>query len=621
MFQFDWASYPRWRRETEECASQNSPLSGSIAGVMALQWQEHCIECAPPLCYQHCPLYVRREDQKCARLVYGTIPNPRFRGLLPYGADLRFRRWGKLEARLTGRYLPVSSLRRLDRADRALTWVLRKTEALLSGIDPQRRLQSAAAWRRERLLQRLGKPGTRFHEFLVECYGFETKPVRLALELRKNLVSAFRTSLEVRQGYNRFSASIPLPAVLNHADEYLLMLYPENDAEPRLVFTILDFVIRKDRHATKASGGTEAESAVASTHPALKVKCVAWDLDNTLWKGILAEDGIDRLQMRPEAAGLIRQLDERGILQTIVSKNHLDDALEALKRFGLEEFFLYPAINWGPKSANLRQIADRLNINIDTFALIDDSIFERSEVAAALPMVRVYAETAVNELLHLPEFDVPLTETSRRRRQSYLTEMQREQAEEVFGDDHIEFLRSCGLRLRLFRPGTQVEIARCHELIQRSNQLNLSSRRYEQAELDELLRDQGMFCLALECQDRFGSYGIVGFASVDRKGENPVAKDFVLSCRVAQKHVEHAFYGWLGSYLKRQGAATLLVQLTKTSKNRPLRRVFEELPFTIIKTEGDVVLLAMDLAGPVHADTVVAVDAASIDARKTGCES
>ena len=614
MFQFDWASYRQWSRETEACASQDSPLAPSIAGVMALQWQEHCIECAPPLCYEHCPLYVQRQDRKCARLVYGMIPNPRFRGLLPYGADLRFRRWGKIEARLTGRCLPVASLRNLDRADRALTWILRKTEALLSRIDPQRRLQSAAAWRKARLLQSLGRPGTRFHELLVECYGVDTMPVRLALELRKNLVSAFRASLEVRHGYNHFSVSIPLPANLNHEDEYLLMLYPENDAEPRIVFTILDFVVRNNPPAAAAASQGTSESAADSVQPALKVKCVAWDLDNTLWKGILAEDDIDSLQMRPEAQRLVRQLDERGILQTIVSKNHHDDAIQALKRFGLEEFFLYPAINWGPKSANLRQIAGRLNINIDTFALIDDSIFERSEVQAALPMVRVFAETALHELPDLPEFDVPITETSRQRRKSYLTEMQRERAEEVFGDGHLEFLRSCALRLRLFRPATEVEIARCHELIQRSNQLNLSSRRYERAELEEMLQDEGMFCLALECQDRFGGYGIAGFASVDMRSESPVARDFVLSCRVAQKHVEHAFYGWLGSYLKRQGAGTLLVRLIETSRNRPLRRVFEELPFTTVRTDGPVVLLAMDLTGPVHADTIVAVDAASIDA-------
>jgi len=100
------------------------------------------------------------------------------------------------------------------------------------------------------------------------------------------------------------------------------------------------------------------------------------------------------------------------------------------------------------------------------------------------------------------------------------------------------------------------------------------------------------------------------------QGEAPVARDFVLSCRVAQKHVEHAFYGWLGSYLKQQGAKTLLVHLVKTARNAPLRRVFDEMPFATIKTEGETILLAMDLAGELTRDNVVTVDESAFTPRR-----
>lgn len=614
MFQFDWASYRRWSQETQESPRPGPASAHAVRGVMTLQWQEHCVECAVPQCYSTCSLYVRREDSKCARLVYGIVRNPHFSGVLPYGADLRFRRWGKLEARVTGRYLSVSALRLVDRADRFLTWCTRLGRAFLGHWSVWRRIQGGVGWRRDRLLERLGRQGVRFEAFAVECYSFHPEPYKLALELRKDLVTIFRAGLEIRPGFNADTIAIPLPASLDNGSDYLLMVYPEGDVEPRLVFTMLDFVVRKGGAAATEGRLVEPLKAravatkPAAAKPAAKVKCVAWDLDNTLWQGTLVEDGKDRIRLRPEAEKLVRWLDERGILQTVVSKNNHDAAMAVLQELGLEEFFLYPAINWGRKSANLQQIADRLNIHIDTFALIDDSVFERSEVGAALPMVRVYPETALAELPRRAEFDVPVTEASRLRRQSYRTEMQRDRAEEVFGADHLDFLRSCDLRLRLFPPRSQAEIERCHELVQRSNQLNLSTRRYDRKEFDALLADAEMLCVAMECQDRFGSYGIVGFASVDLKGEHPTARDFVLSCRVAQKHVEHAFYGWLGNCMKDRGARMLLLNLIKTDRNSPLLRVFEEMPFTRVSSAGQEMLLALDLAGKVDLDDIVAVD-------------
>lgn len=614
MFQFDWGTPKLWLNEPADLTPQESAWTNSVRGVMLLEWQEHCVECVPPLCYTTCPLFVQRLDRRCARLVYGIVRNPRFRGVFNYGADLKFRRWGKIEARLTGRYLPLSPLRWLDAADRFVTGALRAAQNILRRFDPDCRILNSAAWRRERLLSTLGEPGIAYDGLAIECYSAQQAPCKLIVELRKDLISVFRTGLSLNFGHNTTSLHLPLPTTFGREDGYLLMVYPEGDEEVRVIFTWLDFVAYK--HGSRTAGAPTV-SSVDGKPPAAKVKCVAWDLDNTLWKGILVEDGEQNLILRPEAEQLIRTLDARGIIQTVVSKNHDEDALAVLRKFGLEEFFLYPAINWGPKSANLQQVADHLNINIDTFALIDDSAFERREVSAALPMVRVYTENDLIQIPGYPEFDVPVTEASRLRRLSYRTEMKREKAREIAGADFFDFLRSCQLKLRVFPPRTSTEVARCHELIQRSNQLNLSSRRYDAGEFKALLSNSNTLCLAMECEDRFGNYGIVGFASIDRSGEIPVARDFVLSCRVAQKHVEHAFYGWLGSYLKQHGAATLLVNLVKTAKNAPLRKVFDEMPFTTVETEGDTTLLTMDLSGEVLRDDIVTVDDSAFDVGRT----
>jgi FkbH-like protein len=415
----------------------------------------------------------------------------------------------------------------------------------------------------------------------------------------------FRHSFNIEPGWN-FGA---LPADAfgfgpgNQAGK--IMLYPENNAERRLVFTWLDVVQYRPGYKTSIR-----KTVTGGAAPAPKVKCLAWDLDNTLWKGILAEDSESGLIPRPEALELVKKLDERGIIQTVVSKNNYADAWPVIERLGLQDYFLYPAINWQPKSSNLKEIADRLNINIDTFALIDDSPFERAEVQSALPQVRVYSDDQIGPLLTYREFDVPVTEASKNRRASYLTEIKREKVKEIFGGDYEAFLRSCGLKLRLFSPTEEKPMARCLELIQRSNQLNLANTRYKAEEFRNLLSRKGFLCVAMDCSDRFGDYGIVGFASIDETQERPVLRDLVLSCRVAQKRVEHTFIQWLAKRELGKGKAALAAELVKTERNQPIRQVFEDLHFRPLGGENGRVLMELPLDRNLVVEDIVAVETA-----------
>jgi FkbH-like protein len=328
-------------------------------------------------------------------------------------------------------------------------------------------------------------------------------------------------------------------------------------------------------------------------------------LDNTLWAGTLVETSAESLTIAPETIRLIRELDARGILQSVVSKNDHDAAWAVVERHGLGDYFLYPAINWGRKSASVRQIAERLNIGVDAMALVDDSPFEREEVRAALPGVRTYSEGQMAELLTLAEFDVPVTTQSAARRESYRVEMRRERAREEHGGDYAGFLRSCGMRMRLFVPRDEADVRRCLELVQRSNQLNLSSRRYSAAEFDALLKTPGVLCVAVQCRDRFGEYGVVGFASVDERADVPVVSDLVISCRVAQKRMEHALFAWLAARERARGRSALRVGLVRTDRNGPLVKVFEELPF---RQGGEGMLEASLDALPVTQDVIEVVD-------------
>lgn len=628
MYQCDWAVSGAWEGPVADAPRPDAPIARSdVLQTALLLWTEHCVECAAPACYSTCSLYVPRGDRHCARFVYGIYPNPQFGGLFDYGADIRFRRWGKLLTHFYGRPLGTSAHRRLDRWSRAISKASTRVGAAVGGPGPRRDLWNG--FRKRLLRQAATRPfAGEYDEFLLECFAPDSEPCRLVLEYLEPETERgaaeprvrLRRAFDLAPGWNRHAVPADeFRATANRARGSLRITL-DNDAERRLVFTWLDFVKYAVDRAQAAPAGADARpSGGEAPRPAERVKCVAWDLDNTLWRGTLVEDGEAALVARPEALDLVRQLDERGILQTALSKNNHDDAWRVVTRLGLQDYFLYPGINWGRKSENLRQIAQRLNINLDTFAVIDDAPFERAEISAALPQVRVYSDRQIGELLAMPPFDAPITVASRSRRQTYLENMERERVQADFGGDYDEFLRQCQMRLRVFTPRREDEIARALEILQRTNQLNLSGRRYAEAELREALADAQRQGIGLECRDRFGSYGIVGFAMLDEREDEPTLVDFCLSCRVAQKKVEHAFLRWLALRVGQRGAPRLLARLLRTPRNGPLLEVFRELPFETLRAEGDSSLLAMPIAQAADLPTVVElVDDVESDSEMAG---
>ena len=243
-----------------------------------------------------------------------------------------------------------------------------------------------------------------------------------------------------------------------------------------------------------------------------KIKCVVWDLDNTLWDGILVEDGSAHLSLKPHIAKTLKQLDERGILLSVVSKNNLDEALGALKDLGIQEYFLCPQISWEPKSRGIESIARQSNIGMDTLLFVDDSEFELQQVQATHPEVRVLNAERFREIVEMEECRVPVTAESRQRRKLYQLESERKNVAGSFGDDYIEFLRYCNIELRI-QPMTGSNLQRVHELTQRTNQMNFSGNRYEKSVLERILSTPELDTYVLDVEDRFGSYGIVGFSN------------------------------------------------------------------------------------------------------------
>ena len=327
--------------------------------------------------------------------------------------------------------------------------------------------------------------------------------------------------------------------------------------------------------------------------PAL-VKCVVWDLDGTLWKGVLLED--PSVEVLDEAAEAVRTLDARGILQSIASRNDEATALARLRLAGLHEYFLAPQIGWGAKSESVGRIAAALNIGLDAVLFVDDDPFERAEVAAAHPSVRTAdaAETArLTELAELTPARV--TADGARRRLLYLADQRRTAAEESFAGPAQDFLASLAMRLtvRVAQPG---DLARAQELTARTNQLNATGYTYSADELEAFRVSGDHWLLVAELSDRFGEYGLIGVMLVERDGPAWTLKLLLISCRVMSRGVGAVLLNRLISRARGAGAA-LSGEFVDTGRNRQMLVAyrfagFEETPDGGVVAPGRVARLA-----------------------------
>ena len=216
----------------------------------------------------------------------------------------------------------------------------------------------------------------------------------------------------------------------------------------------------------------------------------------------------------------------------------------------------------------MSRIARLLNIGVDSLAFVDDQPFEREEVRAALPQVAVIDARESAGLPDRPECRVPVTEESRARRSLYRQQERRDAVLEAFPGDYTSFLKDCGIQLRL-SPLSEANLERVYELAQRTNQMNFSGNRYPREQLREIMRSPHHETFVMGCSDKFGSYGIVGFAVVDLR--EPRLLDLMFSCRIQSKRVEHAFLGYLLTRYARLQSRDLHASYRRTEKNGPGR--------------------------------------------------
>ncbi len=301
------------------------------------------------------------------------------------------------------------------------------------------------------------------------------------------------------------------------------------------------------------------------TEPQPTVKCLVWDLDNTLWRGTLVEDG--EVALHEGIRDVIVELDSRGILQAVASRNDHDHAWEQLEKLGLAEYFVLPQINWGAKSASVRSIAQELNFDFSTIAFIDDQPAERAEVEFHHPKVRCYPAEEALALTGRPEFTPSVvTGDARRRRQMYQANARREaQRTDHTGTDD-EFLRSLSLELRIERAGDEA-ISRVEELTLRTSQMNATGVHYSDEALRALIADERHEVLVASLTDRFGPHGAIGVILLERRPDTWHIKLLATSCRVVSFGVGTALLRWLTDEAARAGVP-LTAGFRRTERNR-----------------------------------------------------
>jgi FkbH-like protein len=329
-------------------------------------------------------------------------------------------------------------------------------------------------------------------------------------------------------------------------------------------------------------------------------KCIVVDCDNTLWGGVIGEDGVGGVELSDDMPGSAFRLFQRqlvalrrsGIFVALNSKNNPDDVWQmfdqhsamALKRTDIST----SRINWKPKSENLREIAADLNIGLDALVFVDDSQFEIEEVRTHAPEV-----TCILVPEDIADLPVVMRETSRLFDRLNLTaddmarvDMMRQELERRDLSQKMteaEFLASLELRVSLYAPD-ESDLARVAQLINKTNQFNVTTRRYSFAEVGEMARDGDTDVFCASVRDKFGDYGLVGVSIIKYSGKAAEADTVLMSCRVLGRGIETAMLSHALSLANARGAETLRGTYIPTRKNAMVADLFARHDFAPVET-------------------------------------
>ena len=335
----------------------------------------------------------------------------------------------------------------------------------------------------------------------------------------------------------------------------------------------------------------------------LTSKCAVLDLDGTLWGGVIGEDGLDGIRLGGDAEGeaytafhqYLLGLRRRGIPLAVCSKNNEDDARSVFRRHPetvlKEDDFAVFLANWEPKPDNLKNIAAMLNIGVDSLVFLDDNPVERNLVRRELPEVEVpelpddparYAEAL--HATYLFE-SLSLTDEDRRRADTYRDNVLRTELAE--GSTNLDdYLVSLRMKVDL-RPFDETNLPRIVQLINKTNQFSLTTRRTTASEVMAWMQDPACYTQFMRLQDRFGDSGVTGAMVAVREGDTLRIVNWLMSCRVLGRRIENLMLASLIRHARRAGVAAVIGEYLPTAKNGQTSDLFDRFGFERIEERED----------------------------------
>jgi len=336
------------------------------------------------------------------------------------------------------------------------------------------------------------------------------------------------------------------------------------------------------------SGEKAIAEEIARAWNALKgnrKKCLVLDLDNTLWGGVIGEDGLQGIELSTTKEGSrfrdfqkrIKDLKDQGVLLTVVSKNNEEDALEAIREHPdmvlREDDFVIIKANWEPKAVNIQNIAKELNIGLDSLVFIDDNPIERESVKNTFPEVNVPDFPKDTSMLESFAIEISkryfpvlkITDEDLNKTDQYKVEQKRNEIKQK-SISIEEYLESLEMR-KTFRQIDESDVTRAAQLTQKTNQFNLTTRRYTESDIWNMMRSEDYQVWIGELEDKFGSYGKVILAIVKFEENTAIFDTFLMSCRVMGRNIEKEFLDGIEKEMISKGKSKIIAEYIPTPKN------------------------------------------------------
>ena len=318
----------------------------------------------------------------------------------------------------------------------------------------------------------------------------------------------------------------------------------------------------------------------------VKIKVVVWDLDDTLWNGTVFYKDRNTITLKPGTKATLKELDKRGIKNSICSKNDAEDADQLLEKFGIKKYFEHSQISWSLKSDGIKKIAALFKVPYDEMLFVDDDAFQREEVLSQIPNIIVAQLADPLDILNLdgimPEHP---TDADKKRVEILRQQKTRETTEKSFKGDYKDFLRSCNIKMRV-RDMEEQDLPRVVQLINRTNELNATGNRYELEKLKKSCESNTCKIIVAELSDKFGDYGLIAESVIETKPKEWFIKELAVSCRTMGRGIGSALVVSILNAAKNNGVERVEGYVKQTESNWRLTPLFEKRGFTKLSQHG-----------------------------------